>query len=172
MSATIYAAAAGPWFLNSNFLVALSLVLFLGIAYRFGWPMIRDMLDGQINAVKEELAEAERLRNEAQALLEEYEAKHKKALSEAKAIVKAAEADAVALAEKAEADLKSSIKRREAAAKARIAQAEATAVSEAKAAAAAQAIAAAEKMLSEKLDADTDGNLITEAIDLVPGRLH
>ena len=171
MMNSIFAAGA-PWFLDSNFVVMLGLVLFLLVVYRYGWPMIMGMIDDQIDSVRSELDEAKKLREDAQALLEEYEAKHKKALAEAKAIVKAAEADAVALAEKAEADLKSSIKRREAAAKARIAQAEATAVSEAKAAAAAQAIAAAEKMLAEKLDADTDGSLITEAIDLVPGRLH
>ena len=169
MTPSIFAAGA-PWFLDSNFVVMLGLVLFLAVVYRYGWPIIRDMLDGQINTVKSDLDEASRLRDEAKALLTEYEAKHKKALSEAKAIVKAAEADAEALRDKAEADLKISLKRREAAAKARIEQAEATAVSEAKASAAAQAIAAAEKMLADKLDDAADGDLISEAIGLVPGR--
>ena len=160
------------WLISSDTAVMLALILFLGIAYRYGWPMIRDMIDGQIKAVKDELDEAKRLREEAAALLSEYEEKHQKALKEAEAIVKAAEEDAEALRDKAEAALKDSLKRREAAAKARIQQAEASAIADAQAAAAANAIAAAEKMLSEKMDAQADGALISEAIGLVPGRLN
>jgi len=168
----MFFAAGGPWILDSNTVVMIALFLFLGLVYWKGWPLIRGMLDARIDEVKSELHEAQRLREEAQNLLAEYEAKHKKALSEAEAIVASAKEDAEALRAKAEADLKESLKRREAAAKARIAQAEASAIADAQTAAAAQAIAAAEKMLAEKLDADTDGALIDEAIALVPGRLH
>lgn len=165
-------AAGGPWLVDANTVVMVALIIFLFIVYKFGWPMIRDMLDGRIDEIKSELSEAKKLREEAQALLSEYEAKHKKALSEAKAIVAAAKKDAEALKTKAEADLKDSLKRRESAAKARIAQAEATAVADAQAQAAIQAVNAAEKMLADKLDDAADGNLIDEAIGLVPGRLH
>ena len=167
----LFAAGTGPWITDSSTAVMIALILFLGLVYWKGWPLIRDMIDGRIAEVKSELDEAQRLREEAQALLAEYEAKHKKALVEAEAIVAAATQDAEALRTKAEADLKDSLKRREAAAKTRIKQAEAVAIAEAQAKAAAQAVAAAEKMLAEKLDAETDGKLIDEAIGLVPGRL-
>lgn len=165
-------AAGGPWITDSNTVVMIALIIFLFIVYRMGWPMIRGMLDARIDEVKSELHEAQKLREDAQALLVEYKEKHEKALSEAEAIVAVAKKDAEALRVKAEADLKESLKRREAAAKARIQQAEMSAIADAQARAAAQAVAAAEKMLAEKLDADTDGALIDEAINLVPGRLH
>lgn len=165
-------AAGGPWIVDANTVVMIALIIFLFIAYRMGWPLIRDMLDARISEVKSELDEAKRLREEAQALLGEYEAKHKAALSEAEAIVAAAKNDAQALRTKAEADLKDSLKRREAAAKSRIKQAEAVAIADAQARAATQAVAAAEAMLAEKMDAETDGKLIDEAIGLVSGRLH
>lgn len=164
-------AAGGPWIVDANTVVMIALFLFLGLVYWKGWPLIRDMLDARITEVKSELDEAKRLREEAQALLTEYEAKHKQALSEAEAIVAAATEDAEALRTKAEADLKDALKRRESAAKARIKQAEAIAIAQAQTQAAAQAVAAAEKMLAEKMDAETDGKLIDEAIGLVPGRL-
>lgn len=172
MPDVFFAAGVGPWITDANTVVMIALILFLALVYWKGWPLIRGMLYARIDEIKSELHEAQRLREEAQSLLAEYQAKHEKALGEAEAIVSSAKADAQALREKAEADLKESLKRREAAAKARIKQAEMAAIADAQTAAAAQAIAAAEKMLSEKLDADTDGALIDEAIALVPGRLH
>jgi len=165
-------AAGGPWIIDANTAVMIALFLFLGLVYWKGWPLIRDMLDARIDEIKSELSEAQRLREEAQALLAEYQDKHEKALGEAEAIVASAKEDAEALRTKAEADLKDSLKRREAAAKARIAQAETAAVADAQARAALQAVAAAEKMLTDKLDAEADSGLIDEAISLVPGRLH
>lgn len=165
-------AAGGPWIVDANTIVMVALIIFLFIAFRMGWPMIRDMLDARIDEVRSELFEAQTLREEAQTLLSEYTKKHEQALSEAEAIVASAKEDAAALRAKAEADLKDSLKRREAAAKARIAQAEIAAVAEAQARAAASAIDAAEKMLADKMDAETDGKLIDDAIGLVQGRLH
>ena len=173
MSASIFIfAAGGPYLVDSNTVVMIALILFLALVYWKGWPLVRGMLDARIEEIKSELDEAKNLRQEAETLLAEYQAKHKKAVAEAKAIVKAAESDAKALRDKAEANLKAALKRRETAAKARIAQSQATAIAKAQAEAATQAIAAAEKMLTDKMDADTDGALISEAIALVPGRLH
>ena len=165
-------AAGGPWIVDANTVVMIALLAFLFLVYRFGWPLIRDMLDSRIEEIRSELEEAKRLRTQAEDLLKDYRAKHDQALAEAKAIVAAAQKDAEALQEKAAADLKAALKRREDAAKARIRQAEVAAIAQAQAAAAAQAIAAAEKILAEKLDADTDGKLVDDAIGLVSGRLH
>ena len=164
--------AGGPWIVDSNTVVMISLIAFLFIVYRLGWPLIRDMLDGQINQVKSELDEAKKLRADAEDLLKEYSAKHDKALSEAQEIVEAAKRDAEALKEKAELDLKASLKRREDAAKARIRQAESAAIANAQAAAASQAISAAEKILAERLDEKADSALIDDAIGLISGRLQ
>ena len=164
-------AAGGPWALDANTVVMIALILFLGLVYWKGWPLIRDMLDGQINTIKSELARAQQLREEAEVLLSEYEKKHRQAVGDSKAIVARAQEDAQVLRAKAEADLAEALKRREAAAKTRIVQAEAAAVAQAQAQAAAQAVAAAEKMLADKLDGEMDGKLIDEAIGLIPGRL-
>ncbi len=164
-------AAGGPWIVDSNTVVMIALIAFLLLAYRFGWPLIRDMLDSRIDEIRSELDEAKRLRTQAEDLLKDYRAKHNHALAEAKAIVAAAQKDAQALQEKAAADLAVALQRREDAAKARIKQAEVAAIAQAQATVAAQAIASAEKMLAEKLDADTHLKLVDEAIGLVSGRL-
>ena len=165
-------AAGGPWILDSNTVVMIALLSFLGLVYWKGWPLVRNLLDARIDEVKSELYEAQRLREEAQALLLEYESKHKSALDEAEAIIAAAKENAAALRAKAEADLKDSLSRREAAAKVRIAQAEAAALADAQAAAVDQAIAAAERLFREQLDADRDAALVDEAMALISGRLH
>jgi len=121
-------------------------------------------LDKKIAAIREQLAEAETLRKDAEALKAEYEAKARAADEDAKAIMKRAEADAQAIVAKAEQDAKALVGRRQAMAEAKIAAEERAAIDELRATAAAAAAAAAAKLIAERNDASTDKALVDQAI--------
>ena len=61
---------------DNTFYATVALVIFVAITLYFGIPkIIGKMLDGQIKKIADDLAEAKKLREEAAALLVEYERK-------------------------------------------------------------------------------------------------
>ncbi len=109
-------------------------------------------------AVRNELDEAVRIRQEATELLNSIKAQRQQAEAKAREIIAFAEEEAVRLAADARAKLEDSIQRREALAERKIAQAEAQAAADVKAAAADLASALAEHVLLDrvaKMDSDT-----------------
>ena len=84
----------------------ISLVIFIGVIIYFGVPkMITKMLDQRIAQIETDLAEAKRLREEAEALLVDYERKRVSAEGEAEGIVTAAKEEAKRLADDASTKL-------------------------------------------------------------------
>lgn len=147
---------------NSTFWVAVSFVIFFAILWKAGvFGMIAAALDKRGEQVAAELAEARRLRDDAEALVKEYEVKRRAAESEAKAIVKAAKLEAERLAAEAEAKLADFVNRRTAAAETKIAQAEAQAFAEVRAAAAEAALKMSEAILRESV-AGKDGDAVLD----------
>lgn len=143
----------GPIALDSSFFAFLGLLIFLGIVWGVGVPkMVTKALDARSETIAREIAEAERLRKEAEALLVSIDAKRLAAESDAKALVENAKAEAVQLRVEAEKALSDQIARRSAAAQARIARAEQQATQEIRAIAADVATRAAELVLAKKLD--------------------
>lgn len=150
----------------------IALVIFIGIVIYFGVPkMITKMLDDRIGKIEEDLAEAKRLRTEAEALLVEYEHKRASAESEAESIVTAAQEDAKRLADEANAALTDLIARRTKAVEDKIAQAEAHAVGEVRARSADLAIAAARIVLNQQMPSKGD-ELVSKAIADVSAKLN
>lgn len=121
-------------------------------------------LDKKIEAIREQLAEAEALRKDAEALKSEYETKAKAADKEAAAMVERAKHEAEAIVAKAEVDAKALVTRRQAMAEAKIAAEERAAVDELRATAARAATAAAAKLIAEKHGATADKGLVDQAI--------
>ena len=73
-------AAEGPFFSlkNTDFVVLVSFLIFIGILFYFKVPaMIGGLLDKRAATIKSELEEARALREEAQTLLASYERKQK-----------------------------------------------------------------------------------------------
>ena len=158
---------------NTNIVTGISFVLFFALLAYLGVPkMLGGLLDKRADGIREELNEAKRLREEAQELFAEFERKHKAVGAQADEIVAQAKAEAEAAAEKAKADLKVSIERRLKAADDQIALAESDAVKEVKDKAVAVAIAAATKVLSDKLGSSQAEGLVDAAIKDVGARLH
>lgn len=121
-------------------------------------------LDRKIAAIREGLDEAARLREEAEALKAEYEAKAAAAAGEAKAIVAQAHNEASAIVAQAREDASALIERRGRMAEDKIAAAERAAVAEVRAKAASAATAAAGALLAERHDAGLDKALVDRTI--------
>ena len=121
-------------------------------------------LDKKIEAIREQLAEAESLRKDAEALKAEYEAKAVAADKEAAAMVERAKHEAEAIVAKAAEDAEALVERRKAMAEAKIAAEERAAIDELRATAASAATAAAAKLIAERNDAGADKKLVDQAI--------
>jgi F-type H+-transporting ATPase subunit b len=175
LAATPAFAAKGPFFslANTDFIVVISFLLFIGILVYFKVPgMLSGMLDKRADGIKSDLDEAKALREEAQTILASYERKQAEVAGQAEAIVKTAREDAEAAAAQAKVDLEHSIARRLAAAEDQIASAQAAAVKQVKDQAVTVAVAAAADVIREKLT-DKDRTALTKnAIKEVQAKLH
>jgi F-type H+-transporting ATPase subunit b len=122
---------------------------FLGLlAYLGAHRKLIGAIDDRQARIKSELDEARRFRQEAQALLAEFERKGREAEGEAEAIIAGAKAEAVRLTAEAKTRMEDFVARRTKMAEAKIVQAEAQALADVRSAAADAAAAAAEKILS------------------------
>jgi F-type H+-transporting ATPase subunit b len=158
---------------NPEYWVLLSFLIFCGILVYMGVPgMMAKGLDERADRIRHELDEARRLREEAQALLTEYQKKAREAEEEAKSIIDQARREAEALEKDTEIKLKESLERRTKLAEDKISRAEAQAVSEVKSSAIDAAVAAAEKVVAKKVTGDKGNNLIDESIKSLGNRLN
>ncbi|MDZ4691646.1 ATP F0F1 synthase subunit B [Terricaulis sp.] len=143
----------------------LALLMFIGLLVYLKVPQqIAGALDQKSQAIAHELHEARRLREEAEKLHAEYEAKRAAAESEAKAIVAAAKEQAAMVAEETRQSMMAAMARREEQAEDRIASAGAKAADEVRAAAAEAAIAAAERMIRERMNDDAQAALVRDGV--------
>jgi F-type H+-transporting ATPase subunit b len=145
--------------------VAVAFVLFLGLLVYLGaHRKVIDGIDARQARIKAELDEAVRLREEAQAVLTEYERKSREAENEAAAIVAGAKAEAERLAAEAKTKMEDFVVRRTKMAEAKIAQAEAQALADVRSAAADTAVAAAEKILAAAAKGKVAEDLLAKGI--------
>jgi len=142
-----------------GFLCFVGLLIYLGVHRK-----VTVSLDQRQARIKSELDEAVRLKQEAQALLAEFERKGREAESEAAAIIAGAKAEAERLAAEAKARMEDFVARRTKMAEVKIAQAEAQAVADVRAAAADVAVAAAEKILSSAAKGKVAEDLLAQGI--------
>jgi F-type H+-transporting ATPase subunit b len=157
---------------SAEFWVAVAFVIFvLFMLWKAAKPLMA-ALDGRADRIRTEIEEAQRLREEAQKLLAEYQRKERDAAKEAEAMLAHAREEAQRLREKAAEDLKASVKRREQQALDRIAQAEAQAEAQVRAQAVDLAVAATRRILAEKLDEAQAARLVDEALKDLPGKLN
>jgi F-type H+-transporting ATPase subunit b len=145
--------------------VAVAFVLFLGILVYVGaHRRVIDGIDQRQARIKAELAEARRLREEAQALLAEYQRKRHEADRQAEAIIASANAEAERFAAEGKARMEDFVARRTKMAETKIAQAEAQALADVRSSAADAAVAAAEKILSTTARGKIADDLVARGI--------
>jgi F-type H+-transporting ATPase subunit b len=148
-------------------------VIFLGLMVYLRVPgVVTATLDKRADAIRKELDDARRLREEAQTLLAEYQRKGREAEAEAEEIIDQAKREAEALAADATRRLDDYVASRTRIAEQKIAQAETQALQEVKALSADVAIAAAERILGAKVKGPAGDALITRSIGDVKSKLN
>jgi len=121
-------------------------------------------LDDRIALIRDQLAEAEALRQEAEALKAEYEKKSKSAEKDRKALLERAKHEADEIVAKAKTDAEALIERRGRMAEDKIAAEERAALKQLRASAADAAAKAAARLIAERHDAASDAQLVDRAI--------
>ena len=150
-----------------------SLLIFFGVLAYLKIPAkIGAALDGKVAAIEGELAEAKRLREEAESLLAAFKQKAADAELEAQSIVAEAKTQAELTTAEATKALEELIVRRTKSAESNIAQAEAQALAEVRSRAADLAVAAAEKILSSKSSGPAGSDLVAKGIAEVAAKLN
>jgi F-type H+-transporting ATPase subunit b len=151
--------------------VLVSFVLFFVLFGSRLWAAIAALLDGRANAVRAELAEAQRLREEAEAMLADAQRARSEALTEAGEVLARSQAEAVRLTEAAMAEAEAAGKRRERLALERIAAAEKAAITEVRHTAADLAVRAAEQVIAHQPESE-NAALVDQAIADLPRALR
>jgi F-type H+-transporting ATPase subunit b len=160
-------AAAEPTFLGINpggWVSLAILVVFIILIWKKVPGAVGRALDSKIALIRDQLAEAEALRKEAEALKAEYEAKAAAIDKDREALLERAHHEAQEIVEKAKKDSEALIERRTRMAEDKIAAEERTAVEQLRATAAEAAAKAAARIIAERHDASTDAKLIDQAI--------
>ncbi len=155
------------------FWVALSFVVFVAVVIYYRVPaLVTKSLDDRADAIRRELDEARKLREEAQALLADYQRKAREAENEAKSIIEQAKREAEALASDSRKSLVESLERRSKIAEEKIARAETQALSEVRSTAVETAIAAAHEILKARAGGTTGESLVASSISDLRGKLN
>ncbi len=150
--------------------VAIAFFLFFVLAGKKIWLALTGILDKRSETIRAELAEAARLRAEADAMLREAQAAQEAATAQAAQLLDGARREATRLAEAARAEAAAASARRERMAMDRIAAAEQAATREVREAAIDIATHAASALLAQQAPAH-DAGLIDSAIGNVVAAL-
>lgn len=160
-------------FADPAFWALVGLIIFFVVLVYLKVPgVLTSGLDKRADTIRNELDQARKLREEAEALLAEYRKKAREAEGEAAAIVDQAKREAEALTVEARRRMEEYVVGRTRLAEQKIAQAEAQAVQEVRALSADVAIAAAEKILAARVKGDAGAALIDKAIGDVKSKLN
>ena len=160
-------------FQDPAFWVAASLGTFIIILIVLKVPgMALKALDGRASAIRTEIDEARRLRDEAQALLAEQQRRQAQAKTQADQIVAEARAEVRRAAEEAKTDLAASIDRRRKQAEEKIARAQEQAEADIRAYAGSVSIGAARRLIASQMDEGRSSRLVDNAIADLPKQLR
>lgn len=158
---------------TAEFWVLVSFLLFFAIVFYLKVPgQLTKALDQRAEAIKKELDDARMLREEAQALLADYQKKSREAEDEAKSIIEQARREAESLATETEKQLAESVARRSKMAEDKIARAEAQAIAEVRGSAVDAALKAAEKILAGKVTGAKADELIQQSLADIKSKLN
>lgn len=150
-----------------------ALFIFLGVLVYLKVPaMIAKAIDARAVKIRHDLDEARRLREEAQALLSEFQKKRKDAEQEAADLVAAAKREAELLLADAQKKTEDYVTRRTAMAEQKIAQAEREAVNEVRSSAVDIAIEAARRLLADNPEIKAGEELFKSSLQELKSKLN
>ena len=153
--------------------VAVAFILFVALLVYLKAPAkLLAMLDERSTRIGKELAEARKLREEAQALLAEYQGKRAEAEKTAASIIELAKREADTYAVETRQKLSEAIERRTRQAEQKIDQAEQQAVKDVRATITDLAVAAAGELLGSAAKGAKGEKLVEDSISAVKSKLH
>ncbi|MGF7159727.1 F-type H+-transporting ATPase subunit b [Rhodoligotrophos appendicifer] len=156
-----------------EFWVLISFILFLAL---LGYMGVHNKaiaaLDSRSSRIRQDLAEAQRLREEAQLMLASAQQRQREAEQEATEIIALAREDARALAGETRRKLAELLDRRRKLADLKIQQAEEQAVKDVRAVAADLAISAAAKIMAETMRGPNGSKLVEDSIAALNNRIQ
>lgn len=157
---------------DEHFWVGVAFLLFFAVVFYFKVPaMVTKRLDERADKIRSELEEAQRLREEAQALFAEYQRKQRDALDTAEEIVRKAKEDSTRIREESEQALQAALERRTEMAEQKIRQEEQRATADVRRIAVDVAIEAARQVLSKEVSGKQAAALIDGSLDDLPKHL-
>jgi len=152
-------------FLTAPMAISLAMIVVIAIMVWKKVPgAIAGALDSKIALIRDQLAEAESLRKEAEALKAEYQAKSASVDKDRQALLERAKHEAEEIVAKAKTDAEALIERRSRMAEDKIAAEERSAIEQLRSVAADAAAKAAARIIAERHDAGTDAQLVDRAI--------
>lgn len=158
---------------DATFWALVGLILFLVLIVYLKVPgKLTAALDNRAETIRTELEQARKLREEAQALLAEYQRKAREADAEVEEIIDQAKREADAFGAEARKRVEDYVASRTKMAEGKIAQAEAQALREVRSLSADVAIAAAQRILTARTRGAVAEGLITQSIGDVQSKLH
>jgi F-type H+-transporting ATPase subunit b len=160
-------------FFMAEFWVAVAFFIFVGLLVYLKVPgMVTKALDDRAEAIRKDLDAARKLREEAQDLLADYQAKQRQAETEGQQIIEEARREAEALKAEGDKTMQETLARRTRIAEEKIARAEAQAVAEVRAIAVEVATAAAERIVQDKVSGGLGPSLVEQSIRDLKGKLN
>ena len=158
---------------DESFFVALSFVTVIGAFLYLKLPQrLLSALDTKSAEIADALEQARKLREDAEALLADYEARRKSAEQQAEEIVTEARATAERLAEEARVAMQAQLERRTQQAESKIARAEEQLVGEVRAAITRLAVDTAAHLIETGMSAQQANSLIEQNISELKDRLQ
>lgn len=151
-------------FATTTFWFLVAFILFFVFFGRMIWVALRGSLDDRAVRIEEDIKEAVRLKDEAQATLNDIKSRHQQAEKHAQAIIEHARLEAERLRSEANRELEEFLKHREALVEQRIQYAEAEAVKDIRNSAVKLAIAACDEILAKVVTAESDNKIVEKAI--------
>ena len=155
-----------------EFWVAVGFLILLAVLFKPVKKIIIASLDSRAEKIRSSLDEAEKLREEAQHVLADYQRKQREAAKEIEGLVANARSQAEAMRREAENSVKNALARREQVALEKISQKEADAIAEVRNLAVDMAIKASGELLERRLGQKQSQELIETAIRELPRNLQ
>jgi F-type H+-transporting ATPase subunit b len=157
---------------GQEFWVAVSFVVFVALVFKPVGKILVNALDERALKIKNELGEALRLKDEAQAMLASYQRKQREVIEEAENIIKEAEAEAKRIAKEAEIELDNALNKRIEVAMQKIATYEAAVIQQVKNSSVDIAISTVRSLIIDNINKDVAEDLIGKALVDMNKKLH
>jgi F-type H+-transporting ATPase subunit b len=157
---------------NTDFVVAISFCIFIGVLVYFKVPrIIVNLLDKRSNAIRKEIDDANKLLEEAKSLLAKSEREHKDNILKAKEIISSAENTSKMLLEDSKSDIKLLVSRKLDMAKKQIEANEKKVLNSVRDEIIDLAFKLAEDDINKRLDKNTSNQVTKESINEIGSKL-